>query len=87
MLLPPFRGVDLKAFDAGGDDITAELFAPNGFMKVDADYTAKPYEEWRAEDWPSTYQVPRVTPTSSPSGSPSPRRTRSRGRGSRPTAP
>jgi sulfide:quinone oxidoreductase len=27
-------------------------------MKVDADYTAKPFEEWRAEDWPKTYQTP-----------------------------
>jgi sulfide:quinone oxidoreductase len=27
-------------------------------MKVDADYTARPYEEWRAQDWPATYQVP-----------------------------
>ena len=34
------------------------LFAPSGFMKVDADYTAKPYEEWRAEDWPETYENP-----------------------------
>jgi sulfide:quinone oxidoreductase len=59
MLLPPFRGVDLKAFDAEGSDISDELFAPSGFMKVDADYAAKPFEEWRAEDWPSTYQVPR----------------------------
>lgn len=25
-------------------------------MKVDADYTPKPYEEWRASDWPRTYQ-------------------------------
>jgi len=58
MLLPPFRGVDLKAFDAKGDDITSELFAPNGFMKVDANYTAKPYEEWRADDWPHTYESP-----------------------------
>jgi sulfide:quinone oxidoreductase len=58
MLLPPFRGVDLHAFDAQGADITAELFAPSGFMKVDADYTPKPFAEWRAEDWPSTYQVP-----------------------------
>ncbi len=66
MLLPPFRGVDLKAFDKSGEDISAELFAPNGFMKVDADYTAKPFEEWRAEDWPRTYQVPRVSRTSSP---------------------
>ena len=41
-----------------GDDISGQLFAPSGFMKVDADYTAKPYEEWRAQDWPETYQVP-----------------------------
>jgi sulfide:quinone oxidoreductase len=59
MLLPPFRGVDLRAVDIAGADISAELFAPNGFMKVDADYSAKPFEEWRAEDWPRTYQVPR----------------------------
>jgi sulfide:quinone oxidoreductase len=59
MLLPPFRGADLKAYDAAGADITGELFAPSGLMKVDADYTAKPYEQWRAEDWPSTYQTPR----------------------------
>jgi sulfide:quinone oxidoreductase len=58
-LLPPFRGVPLNAYDATGADITEELFAPNGFMKVDADYSGKPFEEWRAEDWPSTYQVPR----------------------------
>jgi sulfide:quinone oxidoreductase len=59
MLLPPFRGVELQAYDATGADITDELFAPNGFMRVDADYAAKPFEEWSAEDWPSTYQVPR----------------------------
>ena len=27
-------------------------------MRVDADYTAKPYEEWSARDWPRTYQSP-----------------------------
>lgn len=58
MLLPPFNGVDLKAFDAEGDDITEKMFAPNRFMKVDADYTPKPYEEWRASDWPKTYEAP-----------------------------
>ncbi|NLJ52901.1 MAG: FAD-dependent oxidoreductase [Intrasporangiaceae bacterium] len=57
MLLPPFGGVGLTAYDRGGADITEELFAPSGFMKVDADYTPKPYEEWRAEDWPKTYQA------------------------------
>jgi sulfide:quinone oxidoreductase len=58
MLLPPFRGADMKAYDASGADITDAVFAPSGFMKVDADYTPKPYEEWRAEDWPNTYQTP-----------------------------
>jgi sulfide:quinone oxidoreductase len=58
MLLPPFRGADLAAFDREGADITPTMFAPNGFLKVDADYTAKPAEEWRAEDWPRTYQSP-----------------------------
>lgn len=57
MLLPPFGGVGLTAYDRDGSDITGELFAPSGFMKVDADYSVKPYEEWRAEDWPTTYQA------------------------------
>jgi len=56
MLLPPFRGADMKAFDFDGRDVSEDVFAPSGFMKVDADYTAKPYEEWRASDWPRTYQ-------------------------------
>lgn len=56
MLIPAFSGQDFKAFDKQGQDITSTLFAANGFMKVDADYTAKPYEEWSVEDWPSTYQ-------------------------------
>jgi sulfide:quinone oxidoreductase len=58
MLLPPFRGVDMKAYDRAGVDISESVFAPNGFMKVDADYTSKPYEQWRAADWPDTYQAP-----------------------------
>ena len=58
MLLPPFAGVGLQAFDRAGEEITAKLFAPNGFMKVDADYTQKPYEQWKAADWPRTYQCP-----------------------------
>ncbi len=57
MLLPPFGGVPMQAFDREGADITAQLFAPSGFMKVDADYTPKPYEEWRGDDWPKTYQA------------------------------
>ena len=58
MLLPPFRGVDMKAFNAIGEDISNEVFMPSGFMKVDANYTQKTFSEWRAEDWPSTYQSP-----------------------------
>lgn len=42
MLLPPFTGVGLKAFDAAGREITTDLFAPNQFMMVDADYRKKP---------------------------------------------
>jgi sulfide:quinone oxidoreductase len=58
MLLPPFTGVGIQAFDRAGGEITARLFAPNGFMKVDANYAQKPYEEWKAADWPRTYQSP-----------------------------
>ena len=58
MLIPPFGGHPIRAYDADGSDITERMFAPSGFMKVDADYTAKPYEQWRAEDWPTTYAAP-----------------------------
>lgn len=58
MLIPGFAGQTLKACDRKGEDITSELFAPNGFMKVDADYTPKPFEEWSIKDWPQTYQNP-----------------------------
>ncbi len=58
MLIPPFAGVGLKAFNKVNEDITAQVFAPNGFMKVDADYTARPFMEWSAKDWPRTYQTP-----------------------------
>jgi sulfide:quinone oxidoreductase len=58
MLLPPFRGVGLAAFDRDGTEITEKIFAPSGFMRVDADYEAKPFEQWTAQDWPKTYQSP-----------------------------
>ena len=58
MLLPPFGGADLKAYAKNGSDITDTIFAANGFMKVDANYEARAYENWRASDWPSTYQNP-----------------------------
>ena len=58
MLIPAFSGVGLKAFNRKGEDISSQLFAPNGFMKVDADYSPKEFGEWSVEDWPSTYQNP-----------------------------
>ncbi len=58
MLIPAFKGQDFKAFDKNGEDITAKLFAPNGFLKVDADYSGKAYDDWKASDWPEIYQSP-----------------------------
>lgn len=58
MLIPPFSGVGLKAYDRQGTEITDTMFLPNGFMRVDADYTPKPYAEWKASDWPVTYRNP-----------------------------
>jgi sulfide:quinone oxidoreductase len=57
MLIPPFSGVPLKAFNAKSEDITSQLFMPSGFMKVDGNYTPKAYEDWSPEDWPKTYQT------------------------------
>ena len=58
MLIPPFAGVGLKSYNKQGEDITDTMFAPNALMKVDGDYTARPYDEWSAADWPKTYQTP-----------------------------
>lgn len=56
MLIPAFAGHPFKAYDKNENDITSKLF--KGFMIVDADYTEKPYEEWKVQDWPETYQNP-----------------------------
>ena len=58
MLIPGFAGAGIKAFDKVDKDITDVLFKPNGFMTVDADYTQKPFDEWKASDWPETYENP-----------------------------
>jgi len=58
MLIPGFAGAGMKAFDKNDEDISEKVFAANGMMKVDADYTPKPYEEWKASDWPKIYQSP-----------------------------
>lgn len=56
MLIPAFAGHPFKAYDKNGNDVTSKLF--KGFMIVDADYVEKPYEEWKVQDWPETYQNP-----------------------------
>lgn len=61
MLIPPFAGVKLGIYDKSGTDISAEVLLPNNFMKVDADYAVRPYEEWSAKDWPKTYQTPKYS--------------------------
>ena len=58
MLLPPFSGVGLQAVGRDGQDITPTMFMPSGFMRVDGDYSGRPFEEWSARDWPRTYQSP-----------------------------
>lgn len=58
MLLPPFKGHLLKTYDKNGTEISDKIFNPNNFMKVDADYTAKTYQEWKASDWPKLYRNP-----------------------------
>jgi sulfide:quinone oxidoreductase len=58
MLIPPFAGSGMKAYNKKGDDITSKIFNPGGFMFVDADYSkaTQPFETWSADDWPSKCQ-------------------------------
>ena len=58
MLLRPFSGVGLRAYGHDGVDITSRLLLPYDFMRVDADYTARPPGRWAPGDWPRTYQSP-----------------------------
>lgn len=58
MLIPSFSGAGINAYNPAGELVTDKLFAPSGFMKVDADYSGKPFEDWSVNDWPSTYQNP-----------------------------
>ena len=58
MLLPPFQGNLLKTFDKEGTDISDKLFSSAKFMKVDAEYSPKDYENWKSSDWPKYYQNP-----------------------------
>ncbi len=58
MLIPPFVGARIQAFDRAGGDITKKLFNDSGFMYVDGDYSKSnaPFEEWDTDDWPSSCQ-------------------------------
>lgn len=60
MLIPRFLGQPMRVVDASGADVSGELLAPNGLVKVDAKY-GLPYEELiRTPDaWPAQYRSPR----------------------------
>jgi sulfide:quinone oxidoreductase len=58
MLIPQFRGIPLKYVGREGADITEQMTLPNAFMRVDADYAPKSYEQYRAGDWPALYRSP-----------------------------
>jgi sulfide:quinone oxidoreductase len=60
MLIPPFAGVPIKWTNKAGEDITGTICAPNGMVKVDADYesAARGYDNWKPEDWPEIYRNP-----------------------------
>ncbi len=58
MLIPQFRGIPMKYVAADGTDISAKMTLPNGFMRVDAEYAPKTYDEYKASDWPALYRSP-----------------------------
>lgn len=58
MLIPQFRGIPLTYIGPEGRDISSEMTNAGGFMRVDADYTAKSFEQYAAADWPGLYQSP-----------------------------
>lgn len=60
MLIPAFAGVPIKYTSKTGEDITSKICAPNGMVKVDANYesAAKGFDAWKGDDWPKTYQNP-----------------------------
>jgi sulfide:quinone oxidoreductase len=59
MLIPRFLGQPMAVLDRAGNDVSADVLAPNGLVKVDAMY-GLPYEELirTPEAWPSTYRNP-----------------------------
>ena len=59
----------LKAFDRDGADISERLFLPNGFMRVDADYTREALRGVEGRRLAAHLPVARVPATSSRPGS------------------
>jgi sulfide:quinone oxidoreductase len=59
MLIPRFLGQPMAVRDREGNDVSADVLAPNGLVKVDAVY-GLPYDELirTPEAWPSTYRNP-----------------------------
>ncbi len=59
MLIPQFLGQPMKYLDKDGNDLSAEIVAPNGLVKVDAIY-GLPYERMskNPDSWPAVYQNP-----------------------------
>ena len=60
MLIPQFLGSKVRYVNNAGENVADKVCNPAGFIKVDADYTSgtKPMTEWKAGDWPGTYQSP-----------------------------
>jgi sulfide:quinone oxidoreductase len=59
MLIPRFLGQPLRVVGRDGGDLSGDLLAPNGLVKVDAAY-GLPYEELtqRPDAWPAVYRNP-----------------------------
>jgi sulfide:quinone oxidoreductase len=60
MLIPRFLGQPMDVLDRDGKDVSGDLLAPNGLVKVDANY-GLPYDELvkTPEAWPETYRNPK----------------------------
>jgi len=59
MLIPRFLGQPLAFLDKDGHDVSGDVVAPNGLVKVDATY-GLPYEDLarQPDAWPAVYQNP-----------------------------
>lgn len=59
MLIPQFLGQPMAFLDKNGNDVSSDVVAPNGLVKVDAKY-GRPHDEMVADpdSWPAVYQNP-----------------------------